>query len=85
MVVLGSGLILPSGDYKPGLDTPANLAARDANIEDEWWRLVYITPVLINIMMLVAFFFFIRVDSIMFSLSVEDETNALILIEKVYD
>jgi len=85
LLVLGFGLGLPSGDYNPGLeDSPENEAARLADVEDNFWRFIYIFPMMINIFMLVSFLYFIRCEPIMFSLSHGDEDHAFELIDKVY-
>lgn len=41
-------------------------------------------PILINVIMLTNYFLFIRAESIMFSLSQDDDQEAMKLIKKVY-
>ena len=62
-----------------------NLKALEANKKDEFWRVIYIFPMIINFIMLVSFTIFIRGDPIMFSISENRDEEALELIEKVYD
>lgn len=79
------GAFLPAGDYDPELiDDAENEKAKQADIEDQFWRLLYLIPVIINVIMLLNFVLFINEDSIMFNLSEENEEQALILIDKVY-
>lgn len=85
MLVLGFGLLLPSGDYNPSLqDDPKNLQAKQANIDDEMWRFVYSFPVIINCINLICFCLFIKEDSVMFNLSKFYDEPALALIDKIY-
>jgi len=66
--VFGKGL--PQADYNPKLmDDADNLKALEANKEDEFWRVIYIFPMVINCLMLVGFSLFIRCDPIMFCVS----------------
>lgn len=78
-------MILPSGDYNPALtDDPKNLEAKQADIDDQKWRLVYFFPIIINCVNLSCFYLFIKYDSIMFSLSKGDDEGALALVDKIY-
>jgi hypothetical protein len=84
-MVLGFGFFLPAGDYNPELvNDKENEKAKVANINDQFWRLLYLIPVMINVIMLVNFIVFIREDSIMFSLSEDRDSEALKLINNVY-
>ena len=84
--VLGFGLLLPSGDYNPALvNDSSNLLAKQADIDDQWWRFVLFFPIIINSMILTNYCLYIKEDSIMFNLSNGDEDSSLRLIEKIYD
>ncbi len=83
--MLGFGLRLPGGDYNPGIvDSPENEQAKQADIADNFWRFIYLCPLLVNLFMLGSFFAFIKTDSIMFNLSHDRDEEAFELIEKVY-
>ena len=85
-LVLGFGLLLPSGDYNPALvNDPANLRAKQADIEDQWWHFVLFFPFIVNSLILINYMVYIKEDSIMFNLSQGEEAGALRLIEKIYD
>ena len=85
-LILGSGLILPKGDYSPGLELSGdNLDAYNSNREDQAWRFVYIFPVILNVLMLLGYFIFIRAEPILHALKIGDDEQALSLIDKVYD
>lgn len=84
-VVIGMGIGLPSADYDPSIITPENTLAKQIDIDDTFWRILYIVPCFLNIWMLFSMFAFIKDDSIMFNLSQDDEQGALRLIDKVYD
>ena len=84
-VVIGMGIGLPSADYDPSINTPENTLAKQIDIDDTFWRILYIVPCFLNIWMLFSMFAFIKDDSIMFNLSQDDEQGALRLIDKVYD
>ena len=86
LLVHGLGAILPMADYDPRipLSNPANEAAFEADKADENWRLILAFPIFINVFMLVSFLAFIGSDSIMYSLSINDDESAMKLIEKVY-
>lgn len=87
LLVLGLGAILPSADYNPLLpinEGSANKSAYEADKADENWRLILAFPILINAIMLVIFQVYIGADSIMYSLSVNNEDDAMKLIEKIY-
>lgn len=83
-IVIGMGVGLPSADYNPSLTTPENEAAKNIDIEDSFWRILFIVPCFLNMWMLFSMYFFIQDDSIMFNLSKDDEESALRLIEKIY-
>jgi MFS family permease len=84
-LVLGLGYFLPAGDYDPELiNDEQNEKAKQADVDDQFWRLLYLIPVVINVIMLLNFVIFIKEDSIMFNLSEDNEAEALILIDKVY-
>jgi len=67
------------------LQDEKNMKAKQENIDDSFWRLIYIFPVFINCLMLFCFLCFIKEDSIMFNLSEGKEVEALVLIDKVYN
>jgi len=55
------GMGLPKADYDPELGhTIPNDEAMKADIEDQFWRFMFLFPVLINLFMLTSFCFFIR-------------------------
>lgn len=82
---MGLGYFLPSEDYNPTLgDDAGNVRAKQADIDDSFWRLIYIFPVFLSLVMLLNFIFFIKEEPIMYSLSKEDDTKALVLINKIY-
>ena len=69
-MVFGFGQGLPPSDYNPELvDDPENLEALEANKQDNFWRVVYLFPMFINLIMLISFLIFIRCDPIMFCIS----------------
>ena len=73
-LILGSGLILPKGDYSPGLElTGDNLDAYNENREDQAWRFVYIFPVILNVLMLLGYFTLIRAEPILHALKLGDD------------
>lgn len=83
--VLAGGIMLPSGDYDPELiGDKENELAKQADVDDQLWRLLYLIPVVLNFVMLINFFCFIREDSIMFNLSQGRDERAMVLIEKLY-
>ena len=84
MVVLGLGAFLPQGDYNPSLTDSNNILAKQNDIDDTFWRWIYLLPCFLNVYMLVIFHFFIKEDSIMFNLSEDREEDALRLIKKIY-
>lgn len=85
-LVLGFGLLLPNGDYNPALiNDPQNELAKQADIDDQWWRFVLFFPIIVNGFILMNFLLYIQEDSIMFNLSEGNEECALKLIVKVYD
>jgi predicted nucleic acid-binding protein len=69
-MVLALGYFMPSGDYDPELNTPENERAKQADIDDQFWRFLYLIPVFVN--------------AIMFNLSQDKENEALLLIDKIY-
>jgi hypothetical protein len=84
-LVFGMGAGLPSHDYNPGIEGDTfNDEAKQADINDQFWRLLYGFPILVNGWMLLGFFLFIKEDSIMYNLSVDNEEGALQLIKRVY-
>lgn len=83
-LVMGMGMGLPAADYDPALHNAKNDAAKAMDQEDTFWRFLYIFPCFLNIWMLFNMFVFIKEDSIMFSLSKDDEESAKRLIDKVY-
>jgi hypothetical protein len=79
------GEFLPSEDFDPELiNNLENEAAKQANIDDQFWRVLYAIPILVNTWMLLGFLLFVKEDSIMFNLSEGKEAEALVLIKKVY-
>ena len=81
MLVLGLGIGLPAADYDPSLPKKGdNLKALNDDKADMFWRFLYGFPVFINIFMLTSFYFFIKEESIMFSLTKGDDESALRLI-----
>ena len=62
----------------------ANDAAKLADINDNFWRILLGFPMLINSWMILAFLLFVREDSIIYSLSHDNEEQALRLVKKVY-
>ena len=84
-LVLGFGIGLPKGDYDPALPkTGENLKALNEDKADNFWRFIYAFPIFINLFMITSFKLFINEESIMFSLSKDDDESALRLIKKVY-
>jgi len=67
------------------LDDAENLKALEANEQDNFWRVIYIFPTLINCLMLLSFYFFIDSEPIMFSISQNNDVEALKLIDRIYD
>ena len=81
-IVFFSGKGLPQRDYNPKLkDDAENLIAYNENKSDEFWRVIYIIPVVINSIMLLGFIFGIKYDSIMFNVSKNNDEGALNMIE----
>jgi len=60
------------------------MKAYEANRADEFWRVIYLVPAVLNLFMISAFLLFIKQDSIMFCISKDDDESAMGLIEKVY-
>ena len=84
-IVFGFGFGLPASDYNPELQSePENLLAKQADIDDQFWRVMYLFPVLVNTFMITCFTLLIQEDSIMFNLSQGNDAQALNLIKKVY-
>lgn len=84
-LVMGLGYFMPSGDYDPEItNSPENERAKQADIDDQFWRFLYLIPVFVNIIMLFNFTVFIKEDSIMFNLSQDNDQEALVLIDKIY-
>ena len=84
-LVLGLGYFMPPHDYDPEIvNNKANEKAKEADIKDEFWRILYLIPVTINLIMLINFSLFIKEDSIMFNLGQGNDKEALLLIDKVY-
>ena len=84
-LVFGFGKGLPQEDYNPELtNDKENLDALEANKNDNFWRVIYLFPMLINCFMLASFMLFIRNESIMFCLSEDRDEDAKALIDKVY-
>jgi hypothetical protein len=83
-LVMGMGMGLPVDDYNPALSNPKNDAAKLIDEQDTFWRFLYIFPCFLNVWMLFNMLVFIREDSIMFSLSKDDDESAKRLIDKVY-
>ena len=53
LLVMGLGLGLPNEDYSPGLiGNPINDAAKQADIEDQFWRVHYLVPFMVECIML---------------------------------
>ena len=84
-ILCSLGELFPNKDYDPQItNDPENELAREAYIGDHYWRLQYGFPVLCSIWMLLSFYCFIGTDSIMFNLSQGRESEAEILVKKVY-
>ena len=84
-IVLGMGIFLPKDDYNPSIhNDQTNNLAKQANINDTFWRWMYLFPCFLNIYMLLIFFIFIKEDSIIFNLANNNDQQALNLIKKVY-
>lgn len=66
---MGFGFGLPKADYIPGDMSEENLLAKQADVDDNFWRFIYIFPLFVNSTMLLSFKFFINQEPIMFSLS----------------
>lgn len=62
-----------------------NLAAFNADKQDNFWRFILFVPALINVIMLAVFFSSIKTDSIMFNVGNQNDEQALQLIDRVYD
>ena len=65
-----------------GYKTNVNVNMSDVN--GSFWRVTYMTPIIINFIMIINFNVFIQEDSIMYNLSENKDDNALKLIKKVY-
>ena len=79
---------LPKSEYDPDLDHSVagaanTLAYIDAK-NDNFWRVIFIVPLFINILMIISFLIFIREDSLMFNVVNHKDDEALKLIKKVY-
>jgi hypothetical protein len=48
------------------VESPENMAAKKANIEDEFWRVIYLYPIVINSLMVISFILFINQEPIMY-------------------
>ena len=84
VMLLGQGL--PAADFNPDLPrTGANLDAYKADHEDAFWRFILFLPIIINGLMLLNFMVNINAEPIMYALSIDDDAEAMKLIEKVYD
>jgi len=63
LIVFTSGLGLPQLDYNPELrhdiDNTPNKIAFDANYGDNFWRVIFIVPLFVNVFMIVSFMVFI--------------------------
>jgi hypothetical protein len=57
---MGFGFGLPKADYIPGDSSEENMAAKQADIDDNFWRFIYLFPLLVNTFMLVSFKLFIK-------------------------
>ena len=80
------GIGLPAADYNPKLmDDTNNMEALKANKDDNFWRLMYLFPMMINCIMILNFMLFIKTDPIMFNISHDRDDEALELIDRVYD
>lgn len=53
-------------------------------MDDSFWRVLYLIPVVMNISMLITFTLFIKQDSIMFNLSNGNDEEARTMIKKIY-
>lgn len=85
MLVLGSGLGLPSVDYHPDLPLEGeNLTAYKLDRRELFWHFIYLFPVFVNCLMLIGYFCLIKADPIMYSIRIGDNDSALLLIDKVY-
>ena len=87
MICMSFGIFLPQGDYNPSIAFGASIEndfARQANIDDQMWRVLYAIPLILNFYMLFIFIVFIKEDSIMFNLSQDNDSKALVLIDKIY-
>jgi len=83
--VLGFGLGLPEGDYNPGVVGDAkNDEALEEDVANQFWRFIYLFPLLVNLLMLLSFKKFFDLEPIMYSVSLENDNEALSMIEKVY-
>ena len=56
----------------------------EAMEKDEFWRVVFGTPLISCLILQSAFLFFIRTDSIVFNLKSDNKADALSLISRVY-
>ena len=81
MFCFGLGLGLPQSDYDPEMP---NEAALEADKADEFWRILYGFPILINLFMLISFYINIKQDSIMYNLSIGADQEAMSIIDKLY-
>ena len=83
VMVLGEGL--PAADYNPGSPKEGdNLKAYQEDHKDNFWRMILLFPIIINILMLLNFVVNIGAEPIMYALSIDDDEEAMKLIDKVY-
>ena len=89
LLLFSLGSFLPREDYNPSIphNIPGtlNYLAYTQNQNDEFWRVIFIFPIIFNIFMITVFSLFIKEDSIMFNISAGEDEKALNLIRKVYD
>ena len=88
LLLFSLGSFLPREDYNPSIphNSPGtlNYLAYTQNQNDEFWRVIFIFPIIFNIFMITVFSLFIKEDSIMFNISKGEDEKALNLIRKVY-
>ncbi len=72
------GIGLPTADYNPKLiNDIENMESLKAYKDDNFWRIMYLFPMIINFMMILNFILVIKTDPIMFNISEDKEEEAL--------
>ena len=76
---------MPAADYDPSiLNDQKNIEAYEADKHDIYWRLVNFVSVIASVIMLFNYRFFIKGESIMFSIRNNNIEDALAMIDKIY-